>query len=62
MPCHVLERVVFYADHYTMFQNVAQIAKRRSRMSSCTVHGGCEPQTIVAINMTRRARHCAVEC
>jgi len=40
-PCHVPERAVFYADRYTTFRNVAQffvqVAKRRSRMSNCTL-------------------------
>jgi len=39
-PCHVPDRAVFYADRCTTFRNVvqflAQIAKRRSRMSNCT--------------------------
>ena len=63
-PCDVPERAVFYADRYTTVRNVAQflaqIAKRRSKMSNYTC--GRALQTIVAINVTRPARHCAVEC
>jgi len=49
-------------DHFLILGTRFSILKKRLKKTGLTVHGTRALQTIIAINMTRRAGHCAVEC
>jgi len=64
-PCHVPERAVFFTQIATPRSGTSRnsLLRSPSHVPEClTAQGGRALQTIVAINVTRRARHCWVEC